>query len=444
MYDIIIGRSEKDRERFGKEGCVLLGKHYVKMGQTESLSNNVYLDVVRSHVVFVCGKRGGGKSYTMGVIAEGMALLPEEVRRNLSFVLLDTMGIYWTMKYPNQKDADLLQEWGLKPAAFPVKVFTPKGFFMEARKEGIPVDASFAIQPSELTGSDWVSAFRLDSADPVAVLIERVVSDLREEHQEFSLGHVLRRVEEAEGFEPMVREAAKNRFLMARAWGVFDVQGTPIANLVVPGQISVLDLSVYNTQEGGWSVKSLVAGLVSQKLFLERMRARKVEEFREVHKSVSYFSQEAFVRQEFPLVWLVVDEAHEFLPRTGSTLASGPLITILREGRQPGISLILASQQPGKIHTDVMTQSDTVIAHRITAKVDTDALGMLMQSYMRAGLDVELNNLPRVKGAALVFDDTNEKLYPIRVRPRVSWHGGEAPAALHKLSGGSSFEKKFV
>jgi len=130
------------------------------------------------------------------------------------------------------------------------------------------------------------------------------------------------------------------------------------------------------------------------------------------------------------LVWLIIDEAHEFIPNDYVTVATAPLVTILREGRQPGISLILASQQPGKIHTDVMTQSDIVISHRITANMDVQALGMLMQSYMREGLDKQLNVLPRTKGAAIIFDDMNERLYPMCVRPRYTWHGGGAPTAL--------------
>ena len=79
-----------------------------------------------------------------------------------------------------------------------------------------------------------------------------------------------------------------------------------------------------------------------------------------------------------------------------------------------------------------MTQSDTVISHRITAKLDVEALGLLMQSYMREGLNVQLDNLSRMKGAALVFDDTNERLYSIQVKPRFSWHGGSAPVAITK------------
>ena len=80
MFDIIVGRGEADKEKFGTKGTVFLGKHYVQMGRTTSLANNIYLDVSKSHVVFVCGKRGSGKSWTMGVLAEGISDLPKEVK----------------------------------------------------------------------------------------------------------------------------------------------------------------------------------------------------------------------------------------------------------------------------------------------------------------------------------------------------------------------------
>jgi len=134
-----------------------------------------------------------------------------------------------------------------------------------------------------------------------------------------------------------------------------------------------------------------------------------------------------------PYINALADKDYEFLPKEGETLASRPLIEILREGRQPGVSLLLATQQPGKIHTDVMTQSDTVISHRLTAKMDVEALGLLMQSYMRKGLAAELDVLPRVKGAGIIFDDQNEKMYPMRVRPRFTWHGGESPSAIREI-----------
>ena len=38
VFDVIIGRSKHDLAKFGKDGTILIGKQYVKMGQTTSLS----------------------------------------------------------------------------------------------------------------------------------------------------------------------------------------------------------------------------------------------------------------------------------------------------------------------------------------------------------------------------------------------------------------------
>lgn len=432
MNDIIIGRDEKDKQKYGEKGTILIGKHYIKMGRTSSLSNNVYIDVTKSHVVFVCGKRGGGKSYTLGVIAEGISDLPPEIKQNVSIILLDTMGVYWTMKYPNKQDRELLDSWNMTPKGLDVKIFTPVGYHAKFKERGIPSDVPFSIRPSELSGSDWNTTFSINDTDAVGVLIDRAIYEIKEKKQSYSIKDILKQIDEDKEADPIVKSAAKNRFFNADQWGLFSEKGTSISNLAVPGQVTVLDLSCYATMSGSWKIKNLVVGLISENLFVQRMTARKEEEFVELHKAMNPFSDESSSKQDFPLVWLVIDEAHEFLPNEGKTLATDPLITILREGRQPGISLILASQQPGKIHSDVMTQSDTVLAHRITAKLDTDALGTLMQSYMRQGLVKELDDLPREKGAAIIFDDTNEKMYPIRIRPRFTWHGGSAPSAIHE------------
>jgi len=413
MYEILIGRNEADKKKYGMDGTIFIGRHYVKMGQSTSLSNKIYLDISKAHVVFVCGKRGSGKSYTLGAIAEGLADMPPEVRQNLSIIMLDTMGIYWTMKYPNRKDEDLLREWDLKSKSLDIQIFTPVQYYEDYKKKGIPTDFPFSIKPSELDALDWAMAFDISTNDPMGVLIERIVNVLKKEKPNFSMD-------------------VENRLISTEQWGVFSDKGTEIEELAIAGQVTVLDVSCYATMPGGWKIKSLIVGLISEKLFIQRMIARKNEEYESIHEAMHYLTAEKKQKTEMPLVWLVIDEAHEFLPNKGKTAATDALVTILREGRQPGISLILASQQPGKIHTDVMTQSDTVISHRITAKLDVEALGMLMQSYMREGLNIQLDNLPRVKGAAIIFDDTNEKMYPMRVRPRFTWHGGEAPIAVKK------------
>lgn len=369
-------------------------------------------------------------SYTMGVFAEGVADLPREVKQNIAIVMLDTMGVYWTMKYPNSQDKKILKDWNLEGKPLDVEIFTPFLYHDEYKKKGVPTDKPFAVKPSELSGTDWITTFELKSDDPTAALIEKIITELQESEKDYDLDDIVTEIEKDKDSQKHIITAAKNRFHNAKNWGLFDKNATKIKDIVKGGQVSVLDLSCYATRPGSWNIKNLVVGLVSQNLFIQRMSARKDEEYQEVHKSQNPYGDESKEKQEDPLVWLVIDEAHEFLPNKGHTLASEPLITILREGRQPGISLVLATQQPGKIHTDVMTQSDTVIAHRITAKLDTEALGALMQSYMREGLVEELDKLPREKGAAIIFDDTNEKMYPMRVRPRFTWHGGGSPMAI--------------
>ena len=432
MYDIVLGRSESDKEKYGTQGTIFLGKHYVKMGQTVSLSNKVYLDISKSHVVFIVGKRGSGKSYSMGVIAEGIYDLPDEIRNNLAVVMLDTMGIYWTMKYPNNKDKELIEEWGVESKGLNVQIFTPIGYFNEYREKGIPTDFPFSIKTSEISADEWCMIFNVLIIEPIGILIERILNNLKEEGIDYDIDDIAKAVEDDDRSEKNIKDAVENRFLVAKKWGLFSKEGTLLEDLVIPGQITVLDVSAYTISSGAENLRSLVIGLVAQKLFEQRMIARKKEEEEAIKEEIHLFEEEKEEKKE-PMVWLIIDEAHEFLPNEGKTPASAPLITVLREGRQPGISLVLASQQPGKIHTDVFTQADVVIAHRLTANIDVTALGNIMQSYMREGLDKQLNLLPPEEGAAIVFDDANEKLYPIRVRPRYTWHGGSAPSALPKI-----------
>ena len=432
VFDVIIGRSKKDVEKYGKEGTIFVGKQYVKMGQTTSLSNPVYMDVAGAHVVFIVGKRGSGKSYTMGAIAEGLSDLPTEVKQNLAIVLLDTMGIYWTMKYPNFQDAELLKQWGMEAKPLDVKIYTPSGFYYRYKEQGIPTDFPFSLRPLDINPEDWCTAFDINPNSAEGVLITRVVQELNKKKESYSMDELIKVVGEDQESDKVVKSVVVNEFKKANGWEIFSKEGTPLKDIIQGGQVTVLDVSPYATIASGWEIKALVVGLICRTLFNQRMLARKTEEFKTVDSAMHYFSKDVKQQMDEPLVWVAIDEAHELLPREGKTAATNSLITILREGRQPGISLILASQQPGKIHTDVMTQSDTVISHRLTARMDVEALGMLTQSYMRHGLEQEIDLLPRLKGAAVLFDDANERIFPVQMRPRFTWHGGGSPIAIKK------------
>jgi len=154
---------------------------------------------------------------------------------------------------------------------------------------------------------------------------------------------------------------------------------------------------------------------------------RKKEEMSRIQAGEHFLIKE---EQDFPMVWIFLDESHELLPKEGKTPATDALVQILREGRQPGISLVMATQQPGEIHKDVLTQSDIVISYKVTAKFDIEALNSIMQTYLTSDILTYINNLPDIKGAGIILDDTSERIYPFKTRPKLSWHGGDAPSAV--------------
>jgi len=428
-YDIQLGRNQVDKKLFGDKGFVFLGKGYIKMGQYTSISNKLMMDVVRSHVILVAGKRGSGKSYTLGVLAEELSSLDKEVSQNIASLIFDTMGIYWTMKFQNEKDKELLFEWDLRPKNLPVRIFIPFGYYDSYTEKGIPVDEKFALDVSELNSDDWVITFGLDIVNPISVLIERTISGLKK-IGEFSIVDIIQNIESDKKSPNEVKDAAVGLFEAARTWGIFAEKGEKVTrteDLILGGTTSVLDLSAYNSV-GAFNIRALVISLISKKIFNQRMSARKKEEIKSVSSGFNFLASD--IKKEIPLVWMFIDEAHEFLPLNGKTAATDALVQLLREGRQPGISLVLATQQPGQIHRDVMTQSDIVIAHRVTAQPDLAALNQIMQSYLLENIKKYMDDLPNVNGSAIILDDNSERIYPMKIRPRFTWHGGEAPVAM--------------
>ncbi|MEK6800649.1 MAG: ATP-binding protein [Nanoarchaeota archaeon] len=427
-YDIIVGRDKSDKEKFGDRGLIYLGKGYVKMGNYNSLSNKIWMDIARSHVILIAGKRGSGKSYTLGTIAEELSNLPEETSKNIASLIFDTMGIFWTMKYKNEKDRILLDEWGLEAKNLPVKVFIPFGKKIDYEKKGVPFDFTFALKPSELEVDDWITLFNLDMTSLTSVLINRIITNLKES-ENFTSKEIEKEIESDKKSSKETKEIVSALFSTAFNWGIFSEseEGTEIKDLMTPGTTTVLDISVYSSTSA-FNVRALVISLISKKIFQKRMDARKKEELESLRHGQDYLSYKS--ERTEPLVWIFIDEAHEFLPKEGKTPATDALIQLLREGRQPGISVVLATQQPGQIHKDVMTQADLVISHRLTAKPDIEALNEIMQSYLLKNIKQEIDELSSAKGSAILLDDNSERIYPMRVRPKFTWHGGEAPTSV--------------
>lgn len=425
LEKIIVGRDRSDLKEFGDEGTVFIGKHIVGEGEEAHLTNPVHMDVVRPHILLVCGKRGSGKSYSAGVIAEGMMLLPEEIRQNLCIIMVDTMGIYWSMKKPNDKEEGSLKEWGLKPQPMEnMKFFIPKGYVKEYEKSGVEYDSAFTLPCGEITSQDWMLTFGFSPIDPHGIAIDRAIKRVREKHKEsYEIQDIIKEIESDQKAEQKVKDSLVGMFGVAEGWGVFEKEGTSIDAFFEGGKISVIDISHYVRSSSGWSVRSMVIGLLSRKIFQSRLMARKAEEIQTITGER---------RKSSPMAWIMIDEAHQFVPGEGVTAASEPLLTLIKEGREPGISLLLITQIPNKLHSDALAQSDIVISHHLTSEADMKALRGIMQTYAMKDIEEYMNSLPRKKGVALILDDNSERIYTIQIRPRLSWHAGGSPMAIKR------------
>ena len=431
VYSVVIGRNEKDHKDYGDLATTLIGRQYITMGNVISLGNNIMLDALRPHVVLIAGKRGSGKSYTMGVIAEGLASLEEDTANSITSLIIDTMGIYWTMKNPNYKEADLLKQWGYQPTSFNnINVFVPKGAFDRVKEENVEMaDYPFSISANELSTSDWCDIFGFSINDEYGILINQTLEALEEDKRPYDLKDIIENINSQVTTSDTVKEAVKERFEAALKWGLFEKEGTKIEDLLVPGHINILDISLYAHSLGEFSLRALVIGLLSQKILEIRTEQRRIEELNEIN-STEITEEEK--KKTIPIVWLFIDEVHEFLPANGTTAATASLSRVIKEGRQPGIGLVIATQQPGKLDTDIITQSDIIISQHVTAKLDIDALNTVMQTYMASDIRKYLVDLPRLPGACIILDDNSERIYPVQIRPRLTWHGGETPKSISK------------
>ncbi len=420
-YETIVGRNKDDFEKFGNKATGFIGKHIVGTGEDAHLTTKVFLDLLRPHVMLITGKRGYGKSYDAGIIAEEILMLPEQFKQNLSVIIVDTMGIYWGFKHPNEQQLKILKNWEMHPANFQnVKIYVPYKQIQEFEGAKIPIDGGITIAPYEFSAEDWLLAFNLKRTDPVGISLEKNVNILLVSEENFTIEDLLVKIKDDPDTNSEAKKALENMLTVASQWGIFGTEGIDIDQIAKSGQVTVFDVSHLRGTEA-WSVRNLLVAILSRKIYQWRLIARKEEEIARMEKED--------VKVSFPIVWLIIDEAHNFCG-TEPSVSLNPLLTIAKQGREPGISLVVITQMPNKIHQDILSQVDIVISHRLTSRDDLQALHTIMQTYIEENLWKYISELPRWPGAAIVLDDNLEKIFTVNIRPRFSHHAGGTAEAI--------------
>lgn len=398
---IVFGASERLIEKYGMDKALFVGG-------TED--ENFYIDSMKPHVVFICGARGSGKSYTMGVMVEELARKNDAV----ASIVIDPIGVFWSMKSPNkvERELELLKKWELEPQGFDnINVLVPVG------ARNIPqqsYDGFFSLKPSELRASDWAFAFDIDRFSPAGLLIDNAIQKAGEDYTIDDLVEVIstdpRLRSKEKGFSKQTRRGIISRFESAKYWGVFGEEATPLEEMARPGKVTVLDISFLEEP-----VAALVVGIISRK----SLEKRKIESRREaLGKSVS-----------FPPIWLFIDEAHTLIPKDHKTAASDSLIEYVKQGRRPGCSIVLATQQPSAINSEVLSQLDMMFVHQLVFYDDIRAVKKRMPAAMPKEWDTDFIRGLRT-GQAVAGDRETTRMALVGARPRMSQHEGRSALAL--------------
>ena len=440
---VILGRSKATQAKLGCKGTMYLGCVGERKSEDVNLLGcKVLLDGVAPHVIFISGHRGSGKSYTMGVIAEELA----EAKLGIATIIVDPMGIFWSMKYPNwdKRELETLEKWNLKPKGFGnVKVFVPLGFYDRVPEQ--TKDAPFSLKPSELTADDWCHTFSIDRFSTLGLLTEQAIEKVKNgykatiDDQEsnitgkgdaYTIDDLIKCIEtsseiisEDRGFRRDTRRALIARFSSAKQWGIFSAKGTNLTQLAVSDQVSVIDVSHLDD-----SLRALVIGILARKILKVRLQISRTEEAAKLGEATS-----EKVEAEIPVTWIMIDEAHLLVPSRGVTAASDPLIEYTKLGRKPGCGLVLVTQQPSATDNRILSQIDILITHYLS--YEPDIIAFIKRSPKEIPEEIKdtgfLRNIPI--GTTIVSDEsiTSSRALVVKIRPRLSQHSGRE--ALPKM-----------
>jgi len=428
---ISVGRSEKDQGLFlGRLSEVGPGK-------------NVCLDTSREHVVAIVGKRGSGKTHTLGVILEGLGISePSSILSDNSgdraVIVFDTLNLFQWVGVPLEsaggetarEQLNKAKSWGLPVASLDAKLWHLAGLNPVA-KDSMPL----SIRVAEMGPQDWGLLMDVDiTTEPmgqlVALTYDKVTRsgwgtklERRSAIQNYSIKNLIdcinQDAELSREFTPDTRRAVRQRLSSYEAIGLFSSSGTPLQQLAEPGKVSILLLGRVSED-----LRTLVAFLIMRRLLELRFAASEA-----IKDSVIRGTTTSYVN--VPKTWVFIDEAQNIMPAKTASIANKELTRFVREGRNFGLSMAISTQQPQAIDAKVMSQVDILIVHTLTSQSDINyvlnnlksaAPDMIGTERRTIGLAEAIRELE--VGQCLISAVESHRVIFTEVRPRVTPHGG--------------------
>lgn len=427
--NVVFGRakaSESDRN------LIYIGKVLENTSGTNLLGADAWLDVSFPHVIYITGTRGSGKSFDLGVLVEGISTLsdPSAIQQAIepiTSVVIDTQSQFWTLGYPpndsveaNAAQVRELQQWNIRPNAIAdIALFIPAGSEPTTGTEQV-----FTMAPDQVAHEEWCALIGQDVYSPQGHILGAALEHLREN---FSVDDMIGFIDNDRNWRNVAdssRQATLYKLEDLNKTRLFSRDGVRIREMLVPGRCNVFMLRDLRDTD-----KSLVTSIIARQLFTTMGQHHRRLKHRQ------FFGRNEETEALPSKVWLVIDEAHVVAPSDRYMPARDALVEYVKRGRDAGLSLVLATQQPSAIDDRILSQVNLAFTHRLAFQADINAaVGRVptksLQSLKLRGSEVkDFIDMIRVldAGECFVGDQATSRAVLTKIRPRVTSHGGYSP-----------------
>lgn len=398
--DVIIGKNS-DSPQFG-----ILGK-------MNSNGRVIGLDLNECNTISLFGVQGAGKSYTIGSITEMVLrqfskvnLLPAPMA-SVIFHYSDSMDYapeFTSMVYPNDEAGQLAKlkaEYGAEPDSIKDVILLAPESQVETRKAEYPdIDVHpIGFDSSELAVRDWM--FLLGAMGNDSTYIKELKQIMKACRNDMSLVNIRNGVANSNHMSTSQRSLAEQKLDFAEE---YITDGNKLQQYLKPGRLIIVDL------RDEFIEKDEALGLFVVML--------------NIFSSVMKVDGRAFNK------FIVFDEAHKYM---NNKELVGSITTAIREMRHKGVSIMIASQDPMSLPTEIIELSSIVVMHRFSSPA--------WVKHVQKAI-TPLQTLTATEMAALGSGEAflwankasdkaiTQRPIKISIRPRVTKHGGDTIQAV--------------
>ena len=428
--NVVFGRALKGEDY---SNLLYVGKILETTKGRSYLGADAWMDTTFPHVIYITGTRGSGKSFDLGVLVEGISKLttPSPIQNNVkpvTSIVIDTQSQFWTLGYApreaipaNKAQLEELKCWSLAPNSLAeAKVYAPPG-----ATTFIGTEKTLQIRPKDVKAEEWCALLGQDVYTPQGHIIAATIEALGD--TDYEITDILGYIADDTNW-PTVAESSRNAISYKlddyRRTNLFSAGGLTIKDFLDEGSCNILSLRELRNED-----KSLITAVIARNLFdiLGKHHNKR--------KAAGFF-QTPFASDGTPdRVWLVIDEAHVVAPSDQISPARCALVEYVKRGRDSGLSLVLATQQPSALDDRILSQVNVTFNHRLSFQSDINAaVNRIPTKSIRAmkfsGTNLtDFGDMTRVLDAGQCFlgDQASSRTVLVQIRPRVTAHGGYSP-----------------